>query len=171
MEVLQAIKERRSIRQYSQEPVSEDQLTQILEAGRWAPSRGNSQPWKFIVLNDDQIRKELAEAIPSGKFLAQAPQGIAVVVDPKASKHPEQEGAAAIQNILLAAHALGLGTCWISVHGTDWAETATQVLGIPDEEWLISVVSIGHPVEAPEKGRKSLDEITFANKYGLHYGI
>ncbi len=103
MEIIQAIRERRSIRQYSQEPISEDQLNQILEAGRWAPSRGNSQPWKFIVLNDEQVRKELAEAIPTGKFLAQAPQGIAVVVDPQASKHPEQEGAAATQNMLLAA--------------------------------------------------------------------
>ena len=168
MDALQAIKERRSIRQYSQEPVSEDQLNQILEAGRWAPSRGNSQPWKFIVLNDDQIKKELADTISSGKFLAQAPQGIAVVVDPKVSKHPEQERAAAIQNLLLAAHALGLGTCWISVRGTDWAKMAAQVLGIPDEEWLISVVSIGYPAEAPEKGRKGLAEITFTNKYGLH---
>ena len=57
MDILQAIKERRSIRQYSEEPISEEQLNQILEAGRWAPSRGNSQPWKFIVLNDEQIRK------------------------------------------------------------------------------------------------------------------
>ena len=168
MDALQAIKERRSIRQYSQEPISEDQLNQILEAGRWAPSRGNSQPWKFIVLNDEEIRKEIAEVIPTGKFHAQAPQGIAIVVDPEASKHPEQEGAAAIQNILLAAHALGLGTCWISVRGTDWAETAAKVLGIPNEEWLISVVSIGYPAEAPERPRKGLDEITFANKYGLH---
>jgi nitroreductase len=168
MDVLQAIKERRSIRQYSQEAVSDDQLNQTLEAGRWAPSRGNSQPWKFIALNDEQIRKELAEVIPSGKFLAQAPRGIAVVVDPEASKHPEQEGAAAIQNILLAAHSLGLGTCWISVWGTDWMKPAAKVLGIPDKEWLISVISIGYPAEAPEKGRKALDEITFANKYGLH---
>lgn len=120
------------------------------------------------MLNDDQIRKELAETISSGKFLAQAPQGIAVVVNPKASKHPEQEGAAAIQNMLLAAHALRLGTCWISVCGTECAKTAAQVLGIPDEEWLISVVSIGHPAEAPKKGRKGLNEITFTNKYGLH---
>ncbi len=168
MDILQAIKERRSIRQYSQEPISEDQLNQILEAGRWAPSRGNSQPWKFIVLKDEQIRRELAEVIPTGKFLAQAPQGIAIVVDPKVSKHPEQEGAAATQNVLLAAHSLGLGTCWISVRGTDWAETAAKVMEIPNEEWLISIVSIGYPTEAPEKGRKTLDEITFTNKYGLH---
>ena len=171
MDVRQAIKDRRSVRKYTQEPVSEDQLAQILEAGRWAPSRGNSQAWKFIVLKDAQIRRQLAEAIPNGKFLAKAPLGVAVVVNPKSSKHPEQEGAAAIQNMLLAAHALGLGTCWISVCGTEWAEKATQVLGIPDEEWLISVVSIGHPAETPEKGRKGLDEITFANKYGLRWTV
>ena len=168
MEVIQAIRDRRSIRKYREEPVSENQLNQILEAGRWAPSRGNSQPWKFIVLDDSQIRKELADVIPTGKFLAQAPQGIAVTVDPKISKHPEQEGAAAIQNMLLMAHTLGLGTCWISVYGTDWAKTAANVLGIPDEEWLISVISVGHSAEAPEKGRKNLDEFTFLNKYGLH---
>jgi nitroreductase len=168
MDVLQAIKDRRSIRKYTPEPVSKEQVTQILEAGRWAPSRGNSQPWKFIVLNDDQTRKELAEAIPTGKFLTQAPQGVAVVVNPKSAKHPEQEGAAAIQNMLLAAHAIGLGTCWISIHGTDYEEKAKQILQIPDDEWLISVLSIGQPAEIPEKGRKGLDEITFTNKYGLH---
>jgi nitroreductase len=168
MDVLEAIKGRRSIRKYTQEPVSEEQVTQILEAGRWAPSRGNSQPWRFIVLKDAQTRIDLAEVIPTGKFLAEAYTGVAVVVNPKSSKHPEQEGAAAIQNMLLAAYALGLGTCWISVYDTEWAEKAAQVLGVPDEEWLISVVSIGHPAETPEKGRKELAEINFANKYGLH---
>ena len=168
MEALQAIKGRRSIRKYTEEPVSENQLNQILEAGRWAPSRGNSQPWKFIMLSDSQIRNELADTIPTGKFIAQAPQGIAVVVDPRISKHPEQEGAAAIQNMLLVAHTLGLGTCWISVYGTDWSKAAAKILGIPDEEWLISIISVGHPAEAPDKGRKGLDEFTFTNKYGLH---
>ncbi len=168
MDVLQAIKERRSIRQYSQEPVSQDQLTQILEAGRWAPSRGNSQPWKFIVLKDAQIRRQLAEAIPNGKFLAEAPSGVAVVVSPQSSKHPEQEGAAATENMLLGAHALGLGTCWISVRGTDCEENAKKILQIPDDEWFISVVSIGHPMEAPQKGRKELSEVIFIDKYGCH---
>ena len=168
MDVLQAIKDRRSIRKYTSEPLSEEQVTQILEAGRWAPSRGNSQPWKFIVLKDLKIRRQLADAIPNGKFLAKAPLGIAVMVSPQSSKHPEQEGAAATENMLLGAHALGLGTCWISVHGTDYEEKAKQILQIPDDEWLISVLSIGQPAETPEKGRKGLDEITFTYKYGLH---
>ena len=167
MDVLEAIKGRRSIRKYKKLPISEEQVTQILEAGRWAPSRGNSQPWKFITLKNVQGRTDLAEAIPTGKFMAEAPLAIAVVVNPKASKHPEQEGAAATQNMLLATHALGLGACWISVYGTGYEEKAKQLLQIPDEEWLLSIVSIGHLAETPEKGRKGLDEITFADKYGL----
>jgi len=167
MDVLEAIKGRRSIRKYTQERVSEEQVAQILEAGRWAPSRGNSQAWKFIVVKNAKLLKDLGEAIPTGKFLAEAPVGIAVVIDPRASKHPEQEGGAAIQNMLLAAHALGLGACWTSVYGTYCEEKTRQLLQIPDEEWLLSVVSIGHPAETPEKGRKELDEITFADKYGL----
>ena len=166
MEVLEIIKDRRSVRKYTQEPVSEEQVNQILEAGRWAPSRGNNQPWKFIVLTDARIRQELAKAIPNGKFLDEAPNGIAIVIDPRSSKHPEQEGAAAIQNMLLTAHALGLGSCWISVYGTDSEQKAKQILLIPEEELLVSVVSIGYPAETPEKGRKGLDEIAFANKYG-----
>ena len=168
MDVLEAIKGRRSIRKYQQEPVSGEQVMQVLEAGRWAPSRGNSQPWKFIILQNTQGRVDLAEAIPTGKFLAEASLGIAVVVNPRTSKHPEQEGAAAIQNILLEAHALGFGTYWISVHGTGCEEKAKQILQIPDEEWLLSIISVGYPAEIPEKGRKELDEITFRDKYGLH---
>ena len=167
MDVLEAIKGRRSIRKYQQEPISEELVIQILEAGRWAPSRGNSQPWKFIILKNTQGLRDLAEAVPTGKFVAEASLGIAVVVDPRTSKHPEQEGAAAIQNMLLAAHSLGFGTCWISVHGTDYEEKAKQILQIPDEEWLLSIISVGYPAETPEKGRKELAEITFRDKYGL----
>jgi nitroreductase len=168
MDVMQVIKSRRSVRKYTQELISEEQVTQIVEAGRWAPSKGNSQPWKFIMLKNKQIRIDLAKAIPNGKFLAEAPLGIAVVVNPQSSKHPEQDGAAAIQNMLLAAHTLGLGTCWISVHDTDCEEKAKPILQIPDDEWLLSVVSVGRPAEIPEKGRKELDEIIFTNKYSPH---
>ncbi|MFO7772391.1 MAG: nitroreductase family protein [Dehalococcoidia bacterium] len=167
MDVLEAIKDRRSIRKYKRLPVSEEQVTQILEAGRWAPSRGNSQPWKFITLKNAQTLMGLAEAIPTGRFIAEAPLAIAVVINPKVSKHPEQDGAAATQNMLLATHALGLGACWISIHDTGCEEKAKQLLQIPDEEWLLSIVSIGHPAEMPEKERRGLDEITFLDNYRL----
>ena len=166
MDVMEAIASRRSVRKYTQEPVSDEQLRQILEAGRWAPSRGNSQPWKFIVMKNDQVRKDLAAVISTGKFLAEAPAGIVVVVDPESSKHPEQEGAAATQNMLLAAHGLGLGTCWISIHGTDWEEAVQKMLDVPSGEWVISVISIGHAADKPEKGRRGLDELAFTDSYG-----
>lgn len=75
MEVFEAIKGRRSIRKYTKDPVSEDLIAKILEAGRWAPSAGNSQPWNFIVLMDGEVRRRVAEATTYGKFLANAPLG------------------------------------------------------------------------------------------------
>ncbi|MDI6810706.1 MAG: nitroreductase family protein [archaeon] len=84
MEMLELIKTRRSIRRYKKESVPEDSVKQILEAGRWAPSASNSQPWEFIILRDGKIKEEVAKATTYGKFLADAPLGIAVVIDPKA---------------------------------------------------------------------------------------
>ena len=168
MDVLEAIKGRRSVRKYKKESVSEEQVRQILEAGRWAATKGNKQPWKFIVLKDDQIRNDLANTLPTGKFLFEVPLGIAVVVKPDDPIHAVQDGAAATQNMLLAAHGLGLGACWISAYDMPFESDAKQILGIPEEERLLSVISIGHPAETPQKEKKGLEEIAFVNKYGLH---
>lgn len=100
MNVLDAIKNRRSIRKYKEEPVSEEQVTQVLEAGRWAATKGNRQPWSFIILKDAQIRNELANVLATGKFLSEAPLGIAVIVNPEDSVYAVQDGAAATQNIV-----------------------------------------------------------------------
>ncbi len=167
MDALEAIKGRRSVRKYKEEPVAEEQLKQILEAGRWAATKGNKQPWKFIILNDVQIRNDLANTLSTGKFLSEAPLGIAVVVKPDDPIHAVQDGAAASQNMLLAAHALGLGACWISVYDMAWEGEAKRVLGVPEEERLLSVIAVGHPAETPQKEKKELGEISFTNKYGL----
>ena len=167
MDALEAIKSRRSVRKYKEEPVAEEQVKQIMEAGRWAATKGNKQPWKFILLNDAHIRSDLANTLSTGKFLSDAPMGIAVVVKPDDPIHAVQDGAAATQNMLLAAHALGLGACWISVYDMSWEEEAKRVLGIPEEERLLSVISVGHPAESPQKEKKALDEVTFINRYGL----
>lgn len=167
MDVLDAIKTRRSVRKYKKESISEEQVTQIVEAGRWAATKGNKQPWKFIILSDAQIRNDLAKTLSTGKFLSEAPLGIAVVVNPEDHIHAVQDGAAATQNMLLAAHALGLGACWISAYDMGFEGDAKRILGIPDDERLLSVISVGHPAETPQKEKKALEEITFINRYGL----
>ena len=166
MDVLEAIKTRRSIRKYEPKAVSEEKVTQILDAGRWAPSAGNSQPWKFIVVSDEKVRNELARVATYGGFLAQAAVAIAVVIDPRASNHPVEDGAAATQNMLLAAHALDLGTCWIGSYGSGYEEMAKEVLGIPGDKRLLSLISLGYPAESPTKGRRELSELVCYNRYG-----
>lgn len=166
MDVLEAIKTRRSIRKYKSDPVPEEMMEKILEAGRWAPSANNSQPWKFIVLKDENVRKKIAEVTAYGKFLADAPLGIAVVIDPKASTHPIEDGAIATQNMLLAAHALGLGACWIGSYGSAYEDKAKRILEVPEDKRLLSIISIGFPAESREKRRKELGELVFTDAYG-----
>ncbi len=165
MDVLEAIKGRRSIRKYRKDPVPGDLISKILEAGRWAPSASNTQPWNFIVLRDEGVRRSVADATTYGKFLADAPLGICVVIDPGASTHPVEDGAIATYSMLLAAHALGLGACWIGSYGSVYEERVKKILGIPGEKRVLSIISMGFPDESPSKDRKDLGEITFENKY------
>jgi len=166
MDILEVIKTRRSIRKYKPGPVSEEEINKILEAGRWAPSADNSQPWRFIVLRSQEVRKKLADTLTWGRFLAQAPLGIAVTVNPRASNHPVEDGAAATQNMLLEAHSLGLGACWIGTYGSGNEASAKKVLNVPEDERLLSVIAIGHPAESPQKTRRELSEVTFTDSYG-----
>jgi len=166
MDILEVIKTRRSIREYKPDPISEEEINKILEAGRWAPSASNRQPWRFIVLRSMETKKKLADTLTWGGFLSQAPLGIAVVVNPRASNHPVEDGAAATQNMLLEAHSLGLGACWIGTYGSGYEESAKQVLNIPQDERLLSVIVIGRPAESPQSTRRKLDEVTFTDRYG-----
>jgi len=166
VDFFEAVKNRRSIRRYTKEKVSDDLILKILEAGRWAPSADNSQPWNFIVLRDKEVRERVAEATTWGEFLADAPIGIAVVIDPNASAHSVESGAVATENMLLAAHVLELGACWIGSYNSSYEEEVKDILGIPKDKRLLSIISIGHPDESPKKNRKELREITFIDRYG-----
>jgi nitroreductase len=167
VDVLEAIKTRRSIRKFKKAPVPEELVEKVLEAGRWAPSSKNRQPWKFIVLRSNEVRKRLSEFLPYGWFLADAPLGIAVIVDPKESSRPVEDGAIASENMLLAAHGLGLGACWIGSYGIPLEDKAREVLGVPEGQRLLSVIALGYPDEKPAPtSRKSLNEIVFKDKYG-----
>jgi len=166
VDFFEAITNRRSVRRYMEEKVSDDLVERILEAGRWAPSADNSQPWDFIVLKDKEVRQRVAEATTWGEFLADAPIGIAVVVDPRSSTHSVEDGAAATENMLLAAYALGLGGCWIGSYNSSYEEAVKDILGIPKDKRLLSIISIGYPDEHPKSTRKELREIAFTDRYG-----
>jgi nitroreductase len=100
--------------------------------------------------------RRIAEATTYGKFLADASVGTAVVIDPMASTHPVEDEAFATHNMLLAAHALGLGACWIGSYNEE---------SVPKNKRLLSIISIGFPAESPTKTRKELREIMFTDRY------
>jgi nitroreductase len=164
VEVLEAIRTRRSIRRYKQDPIPDELIVKILEAGRWAPSASNSQPWSFVVLTDPEVKRRVTRCFLYGWFLDEAPVGIVVSVDPRLSSCPIQDGSLAVQNMMLAAHALGLGTCWINPGLND--NEVKKILGIPRGHSLICVLSLGHPAEAPSKLRKKLRDIAFSGRWG-----
>ncbi len=165
MDVLEAIRNRRSIRRYQKKDVPDDELMQVLEAGQWAPSAHNSQSRRFIVVKNERVRKELARIATYGSFLSEAPVAIAVVIDPSSSNHPVEDGAAATQNILLAAHAMGLGGCWIGSYNSSYEDRAKKTLGIPDDRRLLSLISLGYPAESGSSTRVKLTELVYYESY------
>ncbi len=161
-EVLNAIKNRRTIRKFKPNPIDEEKLQMILEAGRWAPSFSNLQPWKFIVTKDQNLKNELDKASRENVLhlgINEAPVVILVCVDRRIDPlHAIEAGAAATQNIALAGHSLGLGVGWIGVWGTE-AETAIQKLfQLPETTRVVSLLPIGYPAESPQGNRKPLEE-------------
>jgi nitroreductase len=167
MDVIKAIRERRSIRKYKPTEVSEESIDIILQAGRWAPSASNKQPWHFIVVRDAECRKKLSDAHPYGRFMSESPVVIVVLGDPK--KHPRYHLADphnAVQNMLLAAYDQGLSTCWMGVRDTSIEPAFRRILGIPDELRVICCVSVGYGDQVRTSTRVPLEEIVSWDRYG-----
>ncbi len=159
-EILQAILKRRSVRRFTNEPVTREQIETILEAGRFAPSGKNSQPWRFIVVESDERRAELAKLVPQQGMVAAAPVTLAVLLDHDAGYDELKDAqgiGAAIENMLLAVHALGLGACWMGVARDEVVETLVEAR---EGEELMAIIPIGHPAESPTGSpRRPLPEI------------
>jgi nitroreductase len=148
---LDIIFSRRSIRAYTDEPVSEADIQSLLEAGMAAPSASNRKPWHFVVVTDRDTVRALAAAHPFGKMIASAAVGIAVCGDPAISDWWVEDCSAATENILVAAAGLGLGAVWLGSHGRPEREVAIrEILGIPERMGVLSLLSIGHPGEEKE---------------------
>jgi nitroreductase len=167
MNFLDIIKGRRSIRKYQSREVEQEKIDQILEAAQWAPSASNRQPWHFIVIRDTETRKQLGALHKNGRFMKESPVVIAVLGDPEVhEKYFLSDPHQAVQNILLTAHWLGLGTCWIGVRGTTIEPKMKTLLGVPESQHLICTISLGYPDEARTKTRKPISEIVSWERYG-----
>lgn len=179
MDVIQAIRERRSIRKFKPDPVSDDLVNVVLDAGRWAPSWANTQCWRFVVVRDQNIKEELAETKgrgnPAGEAIRTVPVTIVVCAELKKSgfykgEAPTDKGdwfmfdcALAAQNMMLAAHSLGLGTVPVGLFD---AAKAAEVLGVPAGMAVVLMLPLGYPAETPvAPRRKELREIVVQDRF------
>lgn len=180
MDVMQAIRERRSVRKYSPDPVSDELLSEVLDAARWAPSWANTQCWRFVVVRDGETREKLAATLPETNRAAAAIRmaPLTIVACAELGKAGFYKGeqrtdkgdwfmfdvALAMQNLTLAAHARGLGT----VHtGLFDALEAARTLDVPDGTVVVEMTPLGHPADTPAATpRKELAEIVYYDRYG-----
>ena len=168
MDCLKSIQERKSIRRFEQgNVVARETILAILNAGRLAPSGGNSQPWRFVVVDSEDKRSELQsliderEDIEAQRRIAKTASALVAVLYERTTPHGElkavQAIGASIQNILLASHALGVGACWLGHHRDGVIEKA---LGCAYTEELMAIIAIGKPDEnPPRRPRKPLDQL------------
>jgi nitroreductase len=164
MDIFEAIRTRRSIRKYKKEPIPNDKLEMIFEAARLAPSAANRQPWRFIVVQDAIRKKTLAEAANNQTFLGDAAAIVATVGDPEVSaRWHERDPMIALEHMVLAAAAIGYGTCWIGAFDED---AVKRLLKIPAKMRVIALLPIGVPNETPTpRPRKELSELFFREEW------
>ena len=163
-EVLNAIKNRRTIRRFKSTPIEEEKLLTILEAGRWAPSFSNLQPWRFIVIKDQVLKNAIDKAARESVLhlgINEAPVVILVCVDRRIDPlHAIETGAAAAQNMALAAFSLGLGAGWIGIWGTEAEASIQKIFKLPETVRAVSLLPVGVPNESPEGHRKPIEDFT-----------
>lgn len=170
--LLEFLRTRRSVRRYRAQQPPIDLIMRVLDVARYAPSARNSQPWVFIVVTDPKVREELAKARapPPGRPrpLQEAP--VVIVLACNRDEDPmfyRYDGALAASYVMLAAHALGLGSVWIGVGAESELEAVRRAVGLPPNYVPIALMPVGYPEEKPEpRPRKPLGEIVFFNRFG-----
>ena len=165
MDTFEAILKRRSIRKYDPKPLREGDLRKVLEAGRQAPSAANRQPWHFLVVQENEEKRALAQACSGQVWLADASVIIAGVGKPTVNdKWYAVDVAIALENMILAATALGYGTCWIGAF--DQTEVK-NLLGVPDDMVVVALTPVGWPGDHPDsRPRQPLAEFASLGRYG-----
>lgn len=172
MELYEAIEKRRSIRKYRKKKVEREKLNRVMDAAHLAPSAKNVQPWKILLVEDDSLKAGLVEAAKGQQFLKEAHYIVVMCTNEKEcyQEHGDYmtsfavDAAIFIDHLTLAACSEGLGTCWIAKFNED---KVRELLDIPEHYRVVVMTPLGYPdEEGKNKGRKSLSEILFRNKWG-----
>ena len=166
---IQSIKERRSVRNFQEKDIDKELLREIIQAGKFAPSAQNKQPWKFVVVRDPETKSKLAEKARKQLWIGDA--GVVIAALGMDKKDPsiyerwaERDVMTAVEHMVLTAWELGYGTCWI---GAFEQKDIKEILDIPEAMTVINLLPIGVPDQKPEpRGRKPFDEIFHDEKYG-----
>ncbi len=152
MDALEAIRKRVSCRTYQDKSVPRELLEKIVDAGRRAPTARNLQPVEFVVVTNPEQLRAIANLTDYGHFIANAPA--CFVVFSQETKYYLEDGSAAVENMLIAATALGLGACWVAGDKKFYAESVRDMLAVPENYKLIALLPIGYPAKHREPHEK-----------------
>ena len=161
MDALEAIQRRRSVREYTGDAIPREDIEKIVDAGRLAATGNNRQPWDFIVITKKDMIEKLKVA---SQWMENAGAIIAVVLD-SSSRWWIEDGAAAVENMLIASTALGYGSCWLEGYTLPREEEFKRLLNVPEEKRLLTLVPIGVPVEWPTVEKRPLEEVIHWEMY------
>jgi len=163
MDAIEVLKTRRAVRAFKHDAVPKKIIEDVVDCGRLAATAINIQPWEFIAVTDPGMLNKIAKTTDYGGFIANAPACIVVICQD--TKYYLEDGSAASQNILLAARAHGLGSCWVAGDKKPYANDICRLVGAPANYKLISLIPIGYPAENPDKGKRPLAEVLHWEKY------
>lgn len=172
-EILNIIFSRRSIRKYTEQKVPREALIDLLKAAMAAPTACNNQPWEFVAVDDEGVMDQLRAGLRHGKY--NAPAAIIVCHNPKIGKNPDcdqfwvQDCSAAVENILIAATGMGLGTVWLGVYPKpDTIEMVRRIAALPEEVTPLAVLYVGYPAEQKEPRTQYEERRVHWNRYQQH---
>lgn len=164
MDFFEVIKQRKSVREYSEKIIEKKLIENIIDAGRLAATARNEQPWEFLVTYDKEILKKICTICPNGPFIKDA--NCLIIVFSKNTKYYLEDCSASTQNMLLAIESLGLGACWIAGDKKDYIKEIGKMFNMPEGHKLVSMISIGYPKKKQgPKPKKSIQEVLHWEKW------
>ncbi len=165
MDAMDALRGRRSIRSYRTDPVEWEKVEAAVDAARLAATGHGVEPWEFVVVTDAGVRNQIAKLCDYGKFIAQAP--VCVIVLCRDTEYYLEDGSAATQNMMVAAFARGLGSCWVAGDKKPYAKSILRLVGAPAEYKLVSTVALGYPADdhPPRRAKRSLEDVIHRAKF------